>query len=97
MVRTARAHDVKPIFLYFPLVTESQELWRTADRAEVLELARAAGFDVMDLNGAYGHVDPSRLWIALNDVHPNALGSQLLADKAVDVWSRQFARTAAGR
>jgi hypothetical protein len=57
------------------------EPWRAADRTQALALAREAGFQVVDLTGAYGGYTAPQLWIAENDGHPNALGNRLLADR----------------
>ena len=36
---------------------------------------------MLDLTGAYGDHLPAELWIEEDDVHPNALGHRLLADR----------------
>ena len=47
---------------------------------ERVELARSAGFPIVDLSDVYNDVEPSALAIAPWDAHPNQLGHQLLAD-----------------
>src|SRR5690606_22094583 len=76
-----RRRGVTPVFVYMQTITDLNEPWREAERAEVLAIAREAGFPVLDLTGAYGDHDATALWIAENDGHPNALGNQLLADR----------------
>lgn len=50
------------------------------ERARLVGLARAAGFDaVFDLTGAYDGADPASLAIAPDDYHPNADGHARLA------------------
>jgi hypothetical protein len=84
-VEDCRAAGVVPVFVYMETVTERTEPWRAADRADVLRLARGAGFVVLDLTGAYGAHAPAELWIAENDGHPNALGNRLLADRLLSL------------
>jgi lysophospholipase L1-like esterase len=48
--------------------------------ALVEERARAAGARVVDVTGAFDGVDPSTVWVAANDVHPNAKGHRIIAD-----------------
>jgi D-alanyl-lipoteichoic acid acyltransferase DltB (MBOAT superfamily) len=81
VVRTATTRGAVPVFVYMETVTEPVETWRASDRRAVLELARKAGFRILDLTGAYGTHTPEQLWIAPNDGHPNALGNQLLAER----------------
>ena len=49
-----------------------------------MELAREAGFEVIDLTDAYQGIDYPSLWIAPWDSHPNAEGHRLLADRLYD-------------
>jgi hypothetical protein len=81
IVEDCRARHVLPVFVYLETVTEPQEAWRPAERAEVLALARNAGFVILDLTGVYGGRPPSDLWIAENDGHANVLGNQLIAER----------------
>jgi hypothetical protein len=80
-VERCRARGVSAAFVYMEVVTELDEPWRVPDRQAVLELARNAGFTLLDLTGAYQPYASSDLWIAENDGHPNALGNRLLADR----------------
>ena len=81
IVEDCRAQHVLPVFVYLETVIEPQEEWRAAERAEVLALARNAGFVILDLTGAYGGRPPSTLWVAENDSHANVLGNQLIAER----------------
>ena len=80
-VRECRQRSITPVFVYMPTVTEPLEPWHAPERARLLERARQAGFQVIDLTGAYEGYTAPQLWIAENDGHPNALGNQLLADR----------------
>src|SRR5688572_24531112 len=78
-VARCRERGVTPVVIY--MVTEPAEAWRAGQRIEVIDLARAAGFEIVDLTGAYGGHAQSELWIAQNDGHPNVLGNRLIAEK----------------
>jgi D-alanyl-lipoteichoic acid acyltransferase DltB (MBOAT superfamily) len=80
-VEQCTARGVQPIFVYMETVTDLTQPWRDADRQEVLATAREAGFPILDLTGAYDGYEPSVLWIAENDGHPNKLGNRLVADR----------------
>jgi len=80
-VERCRERGVEPVFVYMETITDLNEAWRAADRAEVLAIAQEAGFPILDLTGAYGNHAPRALWIAENDGHPNALGNRLLAER----------------
>lgn len=81
MVIDCRAHGVVPVFCYLEGVNERDEAWRQSDRALVMELARAAGFTIIELGQVYGDYQPAELWVMENDGHPNALGNRLIADR----------------
>ena len=86
-VEECRRRDIKPVFVYMQTVTELDEPWRAEDRRRILELAREAGFPIIDLTGAYKGYSSAQLWIAVNDSHPNALGNRLLADRLYTLLS----------
>lgn len=48
--------------------------------ARLFEIAREAGFVIVDLSNVYGDADLMSLWIAPNDGHPNAAGHKIIAD-----------------
>ena len=81
VVALCEARRVTPVFLYMQNVTERAETWRTSDRTQILDVAKDAGFLILDLTGVFEGREPSTLSIAPNDGHPNALGSQLIADR----------------
>ncbi|MGQ0722630.1 MAG: SGNH/GDSL hydrolase family protein [Candidatus Eiseniibacteriota bacterium] len=66
------AFVVLPEFHEFP--GPFAEVYERVKRA-----AAAAGATVIDLTGAFDGVDPSTVWVARNDVHPNAKGHALIA------------------
>jgi hypothetical protein len=91
-VADCRARGVQPLFVYMETVTEPLQAWTAAQRIEVLDLARAAGFEIVDLTGAYDGHAPSDLWIAQNDGHPNVLGNRLIADQLYRLLKLRFDR-----
>ncbi len=81
VVARCREHNVTPMAAFIPHMTNiSHEPETMARKARQMELAREAGFVVLDLTHAYDSVDPRTLWIAPWDSHPNAEGHRLLAD-----------------
>jgi hypothetical protein len=81
IVKDCQDRHVLPVFVYLETVTEPLEVWKAADRTQVLTLARNAGFVVLDLTGVYEGRPPSDLWIAENDGHANVLGNQMIAER----------------
>jgi hypothetical protein len=74
-------HGVRPIVMYRPAPVDFSGLESTG-RNRTLELARAAGLQVIDLSPAFDSVtDRSTLILAKWDDHTTALGHRLLADK----------------
>jgi len=74
-------HGVHPLVIYRPAPADfsGQE---SAGRTKLIELARAAGLEVIDLSPAFDSVaDRSKLILAKWDDHTTALGHRLLADK----------------
>jgi hypothetical protein len=74
-------HGVRPIVMYRPAPVDFSGL-EAAGRARMLEFARAAGLEVIDLSSAFdGVADRSTLILAKWDDHTTALGHRLLANK----------------
>jgi hypothetical protein len=72
---------VRPIIVYRPAPADFSGL-ESAARTKMLELARTAGLEVIDLSPAFDSVaDRSSLFLAKWDDHTTALGHRLLADK----------------
>ena len=72
---------VRPLVMYRPAPADFSGLESTT-RSRMLEMARAAGLEVIDLSLAFDSVpDRSSLILAKWDDHTTALGHQLLADK----------------
>jgi hypothetical protein len=72
---------VRPLVMYRPAPADFSGLESTT-RSRMLEMARAAGLEVIDLSLAFDSVpDRSSLILAKWDDHTTALGHQLLADE----------------
>jgi hypothetical protein len=74
-------HGVRPLVIYRPAPADfsGQE---SAGRSKMIELAHAAGLEVIDLSPAFDSVtDRSSLILAKWDDHTTALGHRLLADE----------------
>jgi D-alanyl-lipoteichoic acid acyltransferase DltB (MBOAT superfamily) len=89
-VRRCKDHGVVPMAAFFPHTANiSKELETVARKSRQMEIAREAGFVVLDLTHAYDSVEPRTLWIAPWDSHPNAEGHRMLADALVDALKAQ--------
>jgi hypothetical protein len=77
-VQVAREHGIEPIWTWLPSVDDGN----TGDesKTELMEIARAAGFQIIDLSGVYAGQDAATLWITEWDHHPNQKGHALIAD-----------------
>jgi hypothetical protein len=74
-------HGIRPVILYRPAPADFAGL-EAAGRSKTLQLARAAGLEVMDLSPAFDAVtDRSSLILAKWDDHTTALGHRLLAEE----------------
>lgn len=82
IIATARKHDIKPVWIFFPRPIEK---YHSSPPEMALRLAREAGFIILDLSRAYSDHELDTLWIASWDWHPNALGNRLIADKLYSV------------
>jgi hypothetical protein len=71
-----RQEGIRAVFVYLPGASSSAY---DKDGAEMRELARKAGFTVIDLENAYGGSPPESVEVAPWDSHPNALGHQMIA------------------
>jgi hypothetical protein len=83
MVRLAREAGALPVWIYLPRITEL-----VPDRAQVGALramAEEAGFITLDLSGLWGDQVVDELAIAPWDMHPNARGHEILAERLVEL------------
>ncbi len=95
MVALARERGVRPFYVY--VATPEYER-PPREAAELIRLAREAGFTVLDLADVYEGHDPSVLQAAPWDKHPNAYAHRLIADRLVAELARTDAfAPAAGR
>jgi len=95
IVAAARARGVEPVWLLLPTVAMIGNEFDTSDLAL---LAREAGFSVLELDGVYRGYEATDLRLAPWDLHPNALGHQLIADRLYsELAERSRAAWAPGR
>jgi hypothetical protein len=88
---------MRPVFALIPMPQDGVLM---QDAPVLLELARAAGFEVIDLSDVYDGHDERALTVAEWDRHPNALGHELIADRiyqAVVGWPDLVTPAAEGR
>jgi hypothetical protein len=80
IVDACRIRGIPAVWIYLPR-PERQEVVPELE----MQLAKEAGFTIIDLSGVYGTHEPHSLWIARWDHHPNALGHRLIADRLYEV------------
>jgi hypothetical protein len=79
----ARESGARPIWVFLPQVRPGA--WQEAT-AGAVQLARDAGFVVIDLGDVYDSVEIERIRLAEWDDHPNTLGHQLVANRLFAEW-----------
>jgi hypothetical protein len=77
-VRTCRAHGVRPVWIFMPRVMERES---EQEIAELEEMARAAGFEIMSLADTFTGQNVEALHLAPWDFHPNRAGHALLGER----------------
>lgn len=85
MAARCRAHGVEPILACLPILSDHD---MDLEAADVLGIARAAGFQTMDLSGVYDGYAPESLHLAPWDDHPNVQGHRLVADRLYEEFRR---------
>ncbi len=90
-VKRCNERGVTPMAAFIPhMLSISNEPETMARKARQMELAREAGFVVLDMTHAYdGAKDMRALWIAPWDSHPNAEGHRMLADALYQALTTQ--------
>ena len=79
MVRRCKERGVVPMAAFIPhTMAIEPEVQARVDR--MMQIARDAGFTVIDLTHAYDGADYPKLWLAPWDSHPNVEGHRRLAD-----------------
>ena len=76
-------HGATPIFVVVP-ITGKTDAVLDARVDKSIEIAKAAGFVIMDCRRAYDGIDPAKRWIAPWDSHPNAECHKMLAQMLYD-------------
>lgn len=74
-----RQEGVRVVIVYQPALGAARS--RQNEVNQFMQMARNAGFSVINLEGVYGNVDPETLKVAPWDAHPNASGHKLIADR----------------
>lgn len=74
----SRKHDAVPVLVFLPQVR--QGAWQE-ETQETLNIARAAGFVILDLSKLYQGQNIEKLRLAEWDDHPNKTGHKLIAEQ----------------
>jgi hypothetical protein len=82
VVALCHENSADACYILLPLAPGQKD--NPAEVGPDLDLAKKAGFRVIDLSDAYDGHPWQSLWISEFDTHPNALGHQLLARRLYD-------------
>lgn len=74
-VTVSREHGAIPIFVYLPAPWDDTEQMQ-----RMMQTARVAGFQVIDLTRVFGSKTPNDYALSEWDGHPNAAGHKIIAD-----------------
>jgi hypothetical protein len=85
-VDEARERAIRSVWVHIPMPEER----RNRERPVVLaQLARQAGFEVLDLDDIYDTHDLRSLQVAVFDQHPNAKGHAVIAERLMQELARR--------
>jgi hypothetical protein len=79
LVERSRARGIVPVLIFLPQVREGT--WQE-ETPEILRVAEAAGFIIVNLADVYKNQDIAAIRVAEWDDHPNASGHALVAERA---------------
>lgn len=89
LVEISRDADILPVWIYVPRVTELDPYRAPIDA--LIQMAEHAGFITHDLSGLFDDTDVDDIAVAQWDLHPNALGHEMIA-QAILEWMRTDSR-----
>jgi hypothetical protein len=84
----SRKNGIRPVWILLPTEPGS----RAPDIKEIpilLEIAKKAGFMIVDLQDIYDGLDVESLWVAEWDRHPNQLGHRIIANRLFEILSAE--------
>lgn len=74
-----RQQGIRPVYIYTPVVHKLEK--DIEKETQFMNAAKAAGFAIVDVSDAYENHPVETLRVAEWDMHPNAEGHRLLADR----------------
>ena len=87
IVQGCRERGTVPVWIFLPMTIEDP--WQD-DTATLFQIAREAGFVVLNLIDVYKNQDIKSLRVAGWDTHPNAKAHELIAGKLYEaLWERE--------
>lgn len=78
LAEQAGARGAVPVWIFLPQAREGD--WGD-ETEETVRIARAAGFEVINMEDVYRGMELRELWLAEWDDHPNVRGHQVIADR----------------
>ncbi|HZP82517.1 MAG TPA: hypothetical protein VFB21_12835 [Chthonomonadaceae bacterium] len=86
IVTQCRQRGILPVWIYVPPVDNIPYL---EEAAHLADLAKKAGFVIVNLSGVYDNQQREALYVAEWDKHPNAQGHRLLAERLYNALKTQ--------
>jgi hypothetical protein len=81
MAEICRENDIKPVWVFLPLLRTKREFKVAEVNAPIV---REAGFETLILDNAYGGLDPDDIKISALDYHPNEVGHRHVAKRLLE-------------
>ena len=90
IAKICRERGVTPVWLFVP---RSESAQRAGDKSDQQEMAQAAGFHILDLDGTFDKVeDLEKIQVAPWDTHPNEEGHRMLGQRLAEVMLENRAK-----
>jgi lysophospholipase L1-like esterase len=80
-----REHDIALQVVLLPELHELVDYTFAREHAQIADFLRASGIPVLDLAPSFANeTNPTSLWVAADDAHPNARAHRLIANYSLD-------------
>lgn len=90
LYQLCQRNHIEPIWILWPPLSGSGRQQNKDQAAQVRKMVMEIGFTAIDLSNAYDDYDQVELQVGLFDMHPNALGHRIIAEKLVDVFTSEY-------
>ncbi|MBP6184535.1 MAG: hypothetical protein KA479_06300 [Saprospiraceae bacterium] len=84
LFRLCKTNNITPVWIYWP--APAKRLEDFTEKEKVMEIARKAGFIIIDIDAVYKNNESMDIQLSEKDIHPNAKGHQLVADELYQIF-----------